>query len=236
MTKRRLPETDQCNICTLPEADQWVRLAGKKSFIPPHSLEAVRRNMQPLFGVNTAMFPDAEVEDDQAIAGLHRAIKKPRDLKPNLMRAEAIIDFRRSYVTGAISEAFPSHRISIDTKVQLTHSFAIETDQGRYIPFVDLRKSGSLSARGRDFLFAMNFHLIIDAMSDFEDFGLVILNYWEESALNKGFTPYFFDGKPKYSYDQLADMISRTNEIWNEILEGRRRGDNDSGSAGPLFA
>ncbi|MBQ2260603.1 MAG: hypothetical protein II336_04475 [Loktanella sp.] len=182
------------------------------------------------------MFPDVLTDDKRSLEGLKRAIRSPRDLVPNLRRAEAIIEFRKKSVSNSIGETFPSHSITIDNKVRLTHSFALEIDGRRVIPFVDLRKSGSLSSHAREFLFAMNFHLIVDTFSDFSDFGLVVLDYWEDSALSKGFTPHFFSGTPRYSYAELSDMIARTHSIWLEVLEGRKRGGEESGPIGPLFA
>ena len=79
----------------------------------------------------------------------------------------------------------------------------------------------------------MNYHLIIDAGEEFREFGLVILKYWEESQSNKGMTPYFFDGHPRFSYEQLTEMISLTHSIWMEILEGRKQEQADDD--GPLF-
>lgn len=236
MTSRRLPETDIANICHLSERDQLKRLRGKRSFVPPHSLDPVRRNLNPLFGVTSPMFPEKAIDEASALSALRGGCKKHQDIKPNLLRAEAILDFSRSSVEFAVEETFRSHRVTLDNQISLTHSLAIQIDSQPVIPFLDLRKSGALSSEARDVVFALNFHLIVDAFADFNDFGLVILNYWENSPQEKGLTPYFFNSRPKYTYEQLTNMIARTYEIWLEILDDRRRDSDANSDYGPLFA
>ena len=235
MTSRRLPETDIANISVLPERDQYARLKNKRAFRPPHSLEPTRRCLNSLFGVSTPMFPDATIAPEDAIKALRSSIKRDQDRAPNLLRARSILNFREACVTEAAAEAMRSHRISIDNSINLTHSLVVEINDRPQIPFIDLRKSGSLSKSARDFVFSMNYHLLIDANPDFAEFGLMILNYWEESASNFGLTPHWFNGVPKYSYEQLTDMIARTYQIWLDVLDERKRSDPDEG-IGPLFA
>ena len=235
MTSRRLPETDIANICTLSEASQFVRLRSKRSFVPPHSLEATRRNMSSLFGVKIPIDIDEPQSDEKILFEFSNSIKRPRDRAPNVNRAEALLGFRRSCITEAVVEPLRSHRVSLDNSINLTHSLAVRIDKKGVIPFVDLRKSGHLSERGRDFVFAMNFHMIVDAIEDFSDFGLAILNYWEESKNNKGISPYLFSGTPRYTYEQLTDMIARTYQIWLEVLDERKKAWDEDENLGPLF-
>ncbi len=236
MTSRRLPETDIAKICVRPISEQYRLLRGKKSFRPPHSLEATRRNLASLIGVDTPMFPGKKVTPEEALTALERSISRQEDRVPNLLRAKSILQFRENSVQRAAEEHMRGHRVTLDNTINLTHSLLIEIDSKPTIPFFDLRKSGHLTADARDFVFAMNFHLLVDALEEFRDFGLVILNYWEDSASNFGITPIQFGGTPRYSFEELTDMVARTYRIWLEILEERKaKGEPDEGH-GPLFA
>jgi hypothetical protein len=234
MKKYQLPQDDLANICTMPWGDQRRMLERKRSFVPPHSLNPVRNEILALHGVRLSLFPEAGVDDGSAIRAFVSSMRRSQDKLPNKLRAEAIIEFRRSFVQNAVEYPFRVHRITIDNAISLTHSLAIESRGQGFIPYYDLRKSGKLTERARDFVFAMNFHLILDALSEFRQFGLIVLNYWEESANLKGLTPYVFNGRPRYTYEELTDMIARTHELWLEVLEERmhREAQDD---AGPLF-
>lgn len=234
MKKYQLPQDDLANICTMPMRDQRPMLERKRSFVPPHSLNPVRNEVLALHGVRLTLFPDATVEDAAAIKAFLASMRREQDKLPNKLRAEAIIEFRRTFVQSAIEYPFRAHRITIDNSVSLTHSLAVESGGKGYIPYYDLRKSGKLTERARDFVFSMNFHLIVDALAEFREFGLIVLNYWEESANVKGLTPYFFTGRPRYSYEELTDMIARTHELWVEVQEERHHREA-ARDAGPLF-
>ncbi|WP_420862436.1 hypothetical protein [Algirhabdus cladophorae] len=235
MTSRRLPETDIANICTLPENEQRFRLSAKRSFVPPYSLEHTRRNLSSLFGVKSPLCPDVEVDDRKTVEALMRCCKKESEALANANRASAIIDFRDANVGKSVVGAMRSHRVTLDNSICLTHSLALEIGGKGYIPFLDLRKTGNLSSRARDFVFSMNYHLLIDSDPTYENFGLLVLNYWEKSSSENGLTPYFFDGNPKYSYDDLSNMIARTYEIWLDILAERKRQEPGKDTMGPLF-
>ena len=236
MTSRRLPETDIAKICVRPEREQYKLLKGKKSFRPPHSLEATRRNLAALVGVETPMFPGAKVDPKAALKALESSISKKEDLAPNILRAKAILEFRRRSLGRAASEPMRGHRVTVDNTIHLTHSLILEMDSKPVIPFFDLRKSGHLTADAREFVFAMNYHLLVDALEEFRDFGLVILNYWEESPQNFGLTPLVFSGVPKYSFEELTEMVARTYQIWLEVLDERKGGEEPDEGHGPLFA
>jgi hypothetical protein len=234
MMKNHLPPDDLANICTMQLKDQKRMLERKRSFKPPHSLNPVRNEMLALHGVRLGLFPDDVMDDKSAIKAFVASMNREQDRQPNKCRAEAIMQFRRSFVQSALEYPFRSHRITIDNSLSLTHSLALQSRGKGYIPYYDLRKSGKLTERARDFVFSMNFHLIIDALSEFREFGLMVLNYWEESANVKGITPYFFSGRPRYTYEELTDMIARTHELWLEVLEERKH--REAGAdAGPLF-
>lgn len=235
MTKPRLPEPDLANICGLTEKEQWTRLFAKRQFRPPYSLNPTRRNLAPLLGAAAPLFPGTGLSREQKLNGLTKSIKDIAELKANLLRAEAILDFVDERDSSAAPQELRSHRISIDYEVKLSHDLLIEIGGKRLVPFFDLRKSGRLTSRGRDFVFAMNFHMIIDADVDYTDYGLVIFDYWEHKDGSKGLTPYFFDGQPSYSFEQLTDMIATTHRIWLEVLESRKKRSGGEDDAGPLF-
>ncbi len=235
MISRRLPETDVAKICVRPKAEQYGLLRGKRSFRPPHSLEPTRNNLASLLGVPVPMFPEETVSREEAITSLMSSIKNEADRKPNLLRARAILDLRDRYIQRAADATMRGHRVTVDNTIYLAHSIILELDNKPVIPFFDLRKSGHLTAKARDFVFSMNYHLLVNSMENFRDFGLVILNYWEEAGQNFGLTPHFFDGRPKYSFEELTDMVATTYSIWLEILDERRnQGEPDEGH-GPLF-
>ena len=236
MTSRRLPETDIAKICVRPEGEQYKLLRNKRAFVPPHSLEPTRNYLSTLLGVPLPMFPEAKITREAALASLTSAIRRPKDRAPNLLRAEAILNFSERSVQRAAKETMSGHRVTVDNTIHLAHSIILELDSKPVIPFFDLRKSGHLTSQAREFVFSMNYHLIIDAMEEFRDFGLVILNYWEESPQNLGLSPYVFGGQPMFSYEELTDMVAKTYSIWLEVLEERKTKGEPNEGHGPLFA
>ena len=237
MTKRRLPNTDLANICTMPARDQRVALQRKRQFRPPHSLEPTRRNLRTIMGVADALPLEAEKSDKARARSNFVDQLKEKDKVPNGLRFDALWDFRCSAVSECSAQSYGAHRISVESSIRLTDPLLLRIDGQLFVPTSDLRKSGRLVQRARDFVFAMNYHLIIDQDADFAECGLVLLEYWHESDSNHGITPHFFDGTPKYTYDELTEMIAFTYKLWDEILdEQRQREESDGQDVGPLFS
>lgn len=238
MTKRRLPETDLANIATLPRSEQKARLKLKRAFKPPYSLAAVRRNEGMLLGVEERL--DLGVprpEDSVLLEKLASKLPDPSERAANLRRAKALIHLRKSLVQHASEENFRSYPLSLDSYIKLTDPLLLVIGSVAHIPSSDFRKSGRLTTRGRDFYFAMNYHLIIDADVDYRTAGLVLLDYWEEDNSNFGISPYFFGGRPRYSFEELSDMIKFTIDLWDEVLEEAKKAgsDEEESSDLPLF-
>lgn len=236
MTKLRLPNTDLANICTMSEKDQRGALERKRQFRPPHSLERTRQNLPTIMGaVDTLPLGESELDRDRARQAFAASLKE-KDKHPNLLRFDALWDFRTQCISRCAKHSFGSHRISVESSINLSDPLLVEIDRKRYVPTSDLRKSGRLVQRARDFVFAMNYHLIIDQEIDFEDCGLVILDYWHDSDSNHGIKPYFFDGNPKYSYEDLTSMIAFTYNLWDEIVNEKRHRETESTLNIGLFA
>lgn len=233
MSKRQLPVTDLANISTLPVEMQRKRLAAKREFAPPHSLEFTRRNLSMLFGVSDPLFPEhPRPSKSDVLENFLNCLPKggkraQRDREANMLRAKAILDFSESSVSRAAKEPHRSFALAKGTFVRTADPFVLEVDGRACIPSTDLRKSGALTQNGLDFLFSMNFHMILDYDPEFSNFELVHLNYWQDKEGKCGITPQFHSGDPKYSYEELKAMIRQTISIWEELLDAKRRKSSD---------
>ena len=231
MKTRPLPPTDLANIAVLRAEEQFERLMAKRDFVPPHSLEWTRRNLRVLMGAEGDLglgLPILSFEELRKTA--RNTIKRSCDLTPNLKRCQAILEYSSKRRLVSREGVFGVHRVSADMSVAYAHSIvSFEGEQG-FIPFFDLRKSGGLTSGARDFIFSMNFHLIIDADVDFADCGLRVIKYIDPVNASPFMRDEIFSGEPRYGYDELSAMIAQTYEIWSEVQDIRRRADRDQGT------
>lgn len=185
-----------------------------------------------LLGVKERLELGAGRPDDTVLLEkLAASLKEPSERAANIRRASALIHFRNSMVEHAMEENYRSYALSLDTYIKLTDPLLLVIGSVAHIPSSDFRKSGRLTARGRDFYFAMNYHLIIDADVVYRTAGLILLDYFEEDKSNFGIHPFFFDGKPKYSFDELSEMVKFTTDLWDEILdEDKKSKSSDDGA------
>ncbi|MCL6283432.1 hypothetical protein M3P21_07780 [Ruegeria sp. 2012CJ41-6] len=233
MSKRQLPVTDLANSATLPVEARWSMLERKQDFVPPHSLEPTRRNIAMLLGVTDPLFPDhPRPSKDEIIATFEQTLPKggkraQRDREQNLLRARALLDFGETSVARAAIEHHKSFAVAENTYIRTADPLVLEVDGRPCIPSTDFRKSGALTRRGLDFVFSLNFHMIVDYDPAFSDFDLVHLNYWQDKEGAVGITPEFHAGEPVFSYDDLNTMIRETLDIWDAIVAGRRKKSKD---------
>lgn len=232
MSKNRLPVTDLANIIFLPETDQWRRLAAKRKFVPPHTLEPTRRNMSMLLGVHDPLFPAHERPPKIEIlrrfhASLPKGEKRAKATREaNMRRAEAMLDFADQHIQIARSAHFDSLVVGGEYRVRTADPFSLVVDGQRVVPSTDLRASGSLSELGRKVYFNLNYHMIIDRDPDFEEFGQVLLDFYTKGS-DYGFKAVHWDGVVEFTYDDLDKAVRSTLAIWDEIVTSRRASSRD---------
>lgn len=229
MSKHQLPVTDLANIATLPLEAREARLHSKNNFIPPHSLEWTRRNIAMLLGVSDPLFPDYPRPPTTEILKRFEAVlpkggkkaKQHRD--QNMLRAKALLSFSEKSISRAAIEQHRAFVVAENTYVRTADPLIVEVDGRPCIPSTDLRKSGTLTNKGLDFVFSMNFHMIVDYDPAFSNFDLVHLKYWADKNGAVGITPTFTSGEPAYTYNELKTMIRETLDIWQAVVAGRRK-------------
>ena len=130
----------------MSEKDQRSALERKCQFRPPHSLEHTRRNLATILGaVDTLPLGEGALDGERARKAFLGSLKE-KDKHPNLLRFDALWDFRAQCVTGCVKHSFGSHRISVETSIKLSDPLLIEIDGKWCFPTSDLRKSGRLGS------------------------------------------------------------------------------------------
>lgn len=224
MKFRALPPTDFANTTVKRKPHQWVDLSRMKSSFGSFSYDPTRAALPAIFNSMLPLFPQMAPEAYERVrSGVERSCRRGEvERVANLGVCDAISTGVTEQDLSGKEEVFSSVRFGAYDKINYTSPLIIVKDGRPFIPFFDFRQGGSrLSADAMDFVFAVNYHGIVEKDSYFEEAGLVIFQFPKVSGVRR-MVPKWFGGTPRWTVAELEGMIRTTNALWSDIQLKRR--------------
>lgn len=180
MKIRPLPEIDLARITTMPRDGQRKPLEQIRYGRPPFSYAPFRSRYHDIFNVQPAMFgPVAPTDWAIVEANLRRKCKSNEEITANLRVAKGLHEFTTAaQIMGRAQEFFPM-AMSTGRKVTYWLPMILAIDERPLVPFIDPRRSRSLTKEGRRFVFSMMHERIRAADPDYANVGLGIFQFDE---------------------------------------------------------
>lgn len=225
MKFRVLPATDFANITTKRKAEQWLLLSKMERSYAPFSYEPTRRNLPSVLQAGLPLFGQfAPDEYTKTRSHIEKACKRGEaEAKANLAVCDALAEFVQENSVRAAHEPISSVRIGEFEKISYTSPLTMNYQGKPYLIFADFRRGGGLTKDACEFVFSVNHHFIVEQDAYFEGVGLMVLQFGIADENKRVVRPVVFDGKPRYSIDELEDMVRTTNALWSSMQIRRKK-------------
>jgi len=235
---RLLPDTDLARITTLPVKLQEKALRQIRDGRPPFSYQPMRSALHDILNVQPAMFSKVSATPWNKIeALLKNTCRSADELKANLRTASALYEFANAAnIYGRRHDFYPI-QMGPGHRITFWFSMVISFHGLPLVPFVDPRRSKSLTREARRFAFSMMHERIRAAEPDFADVRFGIFQFKDEGDEAQQAVLHTDEGLDLLSMEEMERMVSQTYELWQEICsereaETRRKA---TGTSGPLI-
>lgn len=238
MKIRPLPEIDLARIAPLSKDQQRRQLERMKVGRPPFSYGPLRGCFHDIFNIHPEMFEPARPTDWPIIeAALRKKCKSEDELKANLAVARGLHQFATDENLLGRSQEFYPLAMGPGRKVSYWLPMVLSRQARPLIPFIDPRRTRSLTREGRRFAFSMMHERTRAADPDYEGVDLAIFQFGDFASGQRKPVLHTDQGVTLYTLDELDAMISETYLLWQEVceereVETRRKG---TGTTGPLL-
>lgn len=222
MKIRPLPEIDLARIATMARDQQRKALEQIKHGRPPFSYNPFRSQSHDIFNVQSALFGPMKPTNWSVVeANLAKKCKSDDELAANLRVAKGLHEFASSArIVGRAQEFFPM-AMSAGRKVSYWLPMILAVDERPLVPFIDPRRSRSLTKAGRRFVFSMMHERIRAADPDYENVGLAIFQFADADEGARRPVLHTDDAVERFSLEEMEKMIAATYELWREVCEER---------------
>lgn len=238
MKIRPLPDIDLARIAPLPEDQQRKLLEQIRHGRPPFSYGPLRTCFHDIFNVQPEMFgPVVATAWGMIEAQLGRKCRSDDELQANLRVARGLHQFAtESNLLGRAQEFFPL-AMGAEQKVVYWLPMVLSLEGRPLVPFIDPRRSRSLTREARRFVFSMMHERIRAVDPDYEAIQLAIFQFGDVNVDRRNPVLHTDDGIELFTIDQMETMVKATYELWREVCEERemdaRR--KATGTRGPLI-
>lgn len=234
MKTRVLPATDIANISILPENRMKSALRRKRLGGGSFTYDPVRRNETVILNATASLDEPtlfsslSRPTNEKIISQVSAVCKNSIERKNCVGIARALLAFYDAENVSAQRKEFASVRISSDTKIRYASPFVIFVDNRPYIMFSDMRRSHFLTNEAMHFVHSINHHLIIEADDDYSEVGVLIGRYLDLGGNTRCLEPRYFNGAPKYSFDELNERLEMVQNYWLEVLREREHKNSEA--------
>lgn len=202
---------------------------------PPYRLSPVRKSLPDIFNVSTGFVsPDTRTPLSHIKDVIRSECRSPDEVAANQAVAEALYDYAVADDINGRRQDFLPFNVGAGPKVVFWHAMVLVKQGRAIVPFVDPRRTASLTELGRRFVFSMMHERIRVADPDFESVQLGIFQLTAPKSGPRDARLYTDAGVQLFSYDQLSEMVRETYEIWTEVYT-RRAKTEPKRSMGGLF-
>ncbi len=217
---RHLPITDLARICVQPYSLQRHSLKQVKSGGQGPNYNPTRGQFPGIVNRQPGVFPSVRDSWEVIEKNIKAACRSVEEQEMNIPVARQLYDYcEREEVQATELEAFPIS-FSVGPKL-LCWSPALFIYPDRVtIPFLDLRRGRNLTREARRCIFSLKHHALRVNNPDYE--GLVTFEIFQFAKNDeRTIRPIAEDGMWLYSYEQLEEMIARTQHLWFDVLADR---------------
>jgi len=237
MKIRRLHEIDLARIASKPIKAQERELKRQKGGFAPFSYNPFRNNFTNIVDAKPPMFPDAP---SLSLAEIRDLIEKGSkrgkvEFEQNMILTELLFDAVRKPNITCIQKDFYPVLFAIGHSAAYWANCVLIIDKKPHLVFFDQRRQKGLDTEGRKFVFSMMHHHIREQFPDLYDAGLLIGQFPADGDERRlVFSEH--NGTELFSFGELNAMISRTYDLWTQVLSEREEeARDDSSDLGPLF-
>lgn len=238
MKIRPLPDIDLARIASLPNVQQRKQLEQIRYGRPPFSYGPLRTCFHDIFNVQPDMFgPVAPTDWSVVEAQLRRKCRSDDELKANLAVACGLHQFvADTKMLGRAQEFFPL-AMGAGQKVSYWLPMVLSHEGRAVVPFIDPRRSRSLTREARRFTFSMMHERIRAADPDYEAVRFAIFQFGDINEDRRAPILHTDDGVTLFSLGELETMVSATYALWHEVCEERETEERRkaTGTRGPLI-
>ena len=219
MRTRRLPITDLARICVLPNDLQVHSLRQVKAGGQGPNYNPTRGQFAGIVNRQPGIFASERDPWDVVHSNIEKACRSEEEIKMNLPVAHQLYDYCESENVRALElEGFPIS-FSVGPKI-LCWSPALFVYPDRItIPFLDLRRTRNLNRESRRVVFSLMHHALRVNNPDYSDVTNEIFQFSKDPSRSIRAIPE--DDMWLYTYDQLEEMITRTQLLWLDVLVDR---------------
>lgn len=240
-TLRSIPNQDLANIAPLPPDQKRRALEQLKNRYPPFSYQPMRRGILDILNADAGpLLTGSRTPWSQIEADIRARSRNDAETEANLRVAYALHEFSEREMLRGRRDDRLVHPLPIGVSEKLAYwSPVVIGVAGRpCIPFIDPRKSKTLTSAGRRFAFSAMHERIRESYLDFAEVGFLIIQFeTTKDGLRKPILR-FDDDVDRFSFEQLDEMTRETYQIWHDILVEREETERRSATGtdnGPLF-
>lgn len=233
-----LPEIDLARISPQPPEAKWRALEQFRIRFPPHSYAPVRASLSDILNVEAGMLaPLPRTPWSKIAESIHKASRSEDEETANLQVGKGLYSFADSAGLRGRRHDFMPLGFGIGKKVVFWHNSVLTLDGRATIPFFDPRRTKSLTAVARQFVFSVMHERIRAADPDFAGVAFGIFKFAITDDEERAPIIHLDEGIPLFSFDDLQYMVEETYVMWREVFmdrtaEARR---SSGGSGGELL-
>lgn len=219
MKIRHLPITDLARICVQHPSLQRHALSQVKGSGQGPNYNPTRGQFSGIVNRQPGMFPSERDSWETVEKHLLAACKSVEEQELNLPVARQLYDHCvRDKVSARELDGFPIS-FSVGPKL-LCWSPALFVYPDRItVPFLDFRRSRNLHREARRCIMSLQHHALRVNNPDFADVTFEVLKFAADGV--RSIAVHSEDDRWLYTYEQLEEMIARTQRLWFDVLAGR---------------
>ena len=218
-----LPETDLARIAPQPREHRRDALEAFRLSFPPYRYVPIRKSLSDILNAQTGFLPAGSRVPFAKLAELIRVESRTdEEYEANLRVAEGLYNHALVKDLRARKQEFFPLSVGVGAKLVYWHSLILSSGSQPLVPFFDPRRSTTkLTPLARRFVFSVMHERIRVPDPDFADVRLGIFQFTtpeEGPRLPKLYTD---EGLKLFTFDELAEMVRETYEIWTEVYMRR---------------
>lgn len=228
-TRHSLPGQDLANAAVLEQEERYNYLWRLKIGYIPYSYSPIRKRVPDISNVDIpGQLPLPKPSWDEIRNKISKDCYNPEGVAANLQVADGFKLFcEENSVFGSPTSFLPFQvgffDIGFQASIKYWHDIIISVSGRPIIPFIDTRKSGTLTREGRRFVFSVMHERIRLAFPDFQDVGLSVIQFENVKSGPRSANLLTDDGYELYDYATLNAMITDTYKMWWMVQNERQK-------------
>ena len=238
MKIRPLPNIDLARIASSPKEMQRKQLEQMRDGHPPFTYDPLRTCFHDIFNVQPEMFGLVEPTAWTIVESRLRAkCRSEVELTANTAVARGLHDFATKARMLGREQDFLSLSMTTGQRVSYWLPMVLSHEGQPLVPFIDPRRSKSLTKSARRFVFSMMHEHIRVADPDYAAVRLAIFQFGDTKEGARSPVMHTDENVKLFSLTEMETMVSATYSLWQEVcmereFETRRRA---GGTRGPLI-